>query len=196
MSDPKMLEITRSLSGAWLLFRQKEEGYRLFTVTLGGFWRSFGVFFIILPIYLFSLFVEEQMVLEARPEAITPQGMGFTIFMTLALAVEWLAFPIVMAFLAAMMQLGQRYVPYIIAYNWSAAIISFMLLPALALYLLGVLPPSAAMAINFGVSFFMLYYRWYIARTALAVSGATAAALVAIDFLMSMVIGVTASRLA
>ncbi len=195
MSGSMLEESLRSLNGAWLLFRQKEDGYRLFTVTLGGFWRSFGVFFVILPIYLFSLYVEGRMMLDARPDAVTSTSSGANMFMVLALGLEWIAFPILMVFLAKFMKLSHQYVPYIIAYNWSAAIISLMLIPALVLYLLGILPPSAAMAINFGVSFFMLYYRWFIARTALQINGSTAATLVAIDFLLSMVIGLAATNL-
>lgn len=195
MSGPMLEETLRSLNGAWLLFRQKEEGYRLFTVTIGGFWRSFGVFFIIFPIFLFSLYVEGQMIREAPPEIVTARNAGADYFMMLALGVEWIAFPILMVFLTKFMNLSQHYVPYIIAYNWSAAIITFMLLPALILTLVGILSPATAMAINTGVTFFMLYYRWFIARTALHITGSTAAAIVAIDFLLSMMISVAAINL-
>lgn len=194
MPGPILIETLNSLRGAWLLFRQNADGYRLLNLSLSGFWRSFGVFFIVLPIYMFSLHVEGQMMLAARPDGgELPDSNGF---MVLALAVEWIAYPLLMVLLARMMQLDRFYIPYIVAYNWSAAIISLMLTPALLLFLFGLLGPSAAMGINFGISFFMLYYRWFIARTALQVSGTTAAALVTIDFLLSLVIGVAASNLA
>lgn len=195
MSGSVVDETLSSLKGAWLLFRQNEDGYRLFNVSVTGFWRSFGVFFIILPIYLFSLYVEGRMMEVVRPEMAAEADAGPGMLVIAALGLEWIAFPVLMVFLARLMKLGAFYVPYIIAYNWSAAIISMMLIPALVLFLFGLLGPSAAMGINFGVSFFMLYYRWFIARTSLKVSGSTAAALVAIDFLLSMVIGVAATNM-
>jgi len=193
---PDFEEILRSLRGAWRLFRRDETGYEQFSNTIGGFWRSFAVIILIFPFYFIAWRAEQQIIGIATKEA--PAITGDVSFATVALALilGWFAYPAVMALLVRIFHLGGRYVPYIIAYNWTALLIMGLLMPPFLLFLTGVIEAGTAMGINFSLTLFALYFHWYVAFTALKTTAALAAAFVAIDFLLSVIINIGVHRLA
>lgn len=189
-----MQEIISSLTGAWRLLMHNASGHEMFTHTVGGFWRSFGVIAPFAVLYFFALSVEAQMMSGAQSGTSSPAVINYPV-MTLALIIEWFSFPLLMAFLAKPLGVGARYASYIIAYNWSSFIIMALFTVPFALYSVGVLAAAPAMFINLGVTVYVLYYRFYVAQTALMTSVAVTSGLVAVDLLLSILISIGAERL-
>jgi hypothetical protein len=183
---PVAAEIRRSLEGAARLFLFDAKGMTGFTLTVGGFWRSFLAALIAAPLYLLILALQDRLLRANAPDDVTipPLGPRLQLEM-LTYPLSWAIFPIAMIGLARLLKLTARYVPYVIAYNWANVIASAIMLVPLLLYAAGLLDPSTGLAAQAGLRIVTLVYLWFIARTALGVPMLTAAGLVAIDVLLS-----------
>lgn len=192
---PGLNEIYFSLRGAWRLFWRDEAGYEDFDNTAGGFWRSFAVIVLIFPLYFIAFHAEQRILLLAANETEVITRSSF-VPVAAALIIDWFAYPALMAYLVRLFDLGGRYVPYIIAYNWTSLLLMVFMMPAFLLFLGGVIEPGTAMGLNFTLTVFALYIHWYVAYSALKVNGIQASAFVAIDLLMSLTINMGIDRLA
>lgn len=182
-------DVARALRGAFRLLRLDSRGLDAFDATLDGFWRSFTAAALTAP--AFAILV----VLEA------PEGAGDAdaidwgrVFAVRAIAyvVGWVAFPLVMHSLVRAMGRGAVYFRYMVAYNWASV-------PQMMIFLPVELARAAwpEMMEPFTVIAFaaVLFYQWFIARTALAVSGLVAGGVVAVDVLLSLAITGIAYRM-
>jgi len=193
---PGFEEILRALRGAWRLFLRDETGYEQFNTTIGGFWRSFAVILLIFPLYYIAFQAEQQIMETASKDTAIMIGETSFASVAMALIIDWFAYPALMAVLARMLNLGGRYVAYIIAYNWTSLLLMGLMMPSFLLFLSGFIEPGTAMGVNFTLTVFALYIHWYVALSALKVSGIQASAFVAIDLLMSLTINMGMGRLA
>ncbi len=185
---PDFNEILRSLRGSWRLLFRDEGGYNDFTMTIAGFWRSFAVILLVLPLYFVAFMSEDEMVKAAGQDSgIITRDIPYAIA-ALGVVIEWFAYPAIMVLLARIFNFSPRYVPYIIAYNWTALLIMLLMMPTFILFNLGVLNAGAALGLNFSLTIIALYFRWYVAVTALKTTPSLASAFVAIDFLISLLV--------
>ena len=92
-------------------------------------------------------------------------------------------------FLTRLLGLGRRYVPLIVAGNWSALPQIGFLLTALVVSL--VLPPLRPL-VYLAATLAAVVYQWFVARSALQTSSSIALAMVVVDFLLSMGISLAA----
>jgi hypothetical protein len=182
------------LRGALRLFVFDPQGAASFNVTIEGFWHSFFAAVLIAPVYFAVIVIERDLaaglVDASLIEISAPMpSLGQTLTMeALAYPVYVAAFPIAMIGLARLLKATGRYVPYIIAYNWSSVVVVSLRLLPLVFYSAGLIGAKAATMPVF-VSFLAgAIYRWYIARIALGVSGITAFALILIDLMLSLLI--------
>ena len=115
----------------------------------------------------------------------TPPIGSILISETIGYAIGWLAFPVAAIFLTRLFGLGSRYIPLVVAGNWSAVI-------QVALYtavvVLGAILPAEVLRTLalFTATIMVLTYQWFVIRTALATTGLTAFGLVVIDVLLSI----------
>jgi hypothetical protein len=172
-----------NLIGAWHLMFGRPEGLNRLDTTLEGFWRSFGAFALILPLFLLANIGFGAML----PEDVRNDWLDWV--GVLIQGVDWVAFPIVFALISPRIGLASRYVPFITARNWGAVIVA-------ALYAAGGLPGLftpvpliAAAAIHVICLAINLRLSYLLARTTLAVGPSTAIPVVALEFLLSLVIG-------
>jgi hypothetical protein len=173
--------ITRSTYGAWRLARLDPDGMRYFDLTVDGFWRSFMVALYVLPLYLLSRFADF--------EAYSERGIGVSAFVVGALAsyaLAWIAFPVAMIFIAKVFELSGRYVSFVIAYNWAQMVQICVLLPFILLSLVLDEPPAMLFFVEFVVFLMILYYQWFVTRTALGAPALLASGVVALDFAISI----------
>ena len=188
---PSREEILRSVYGAWRLARLDPGGMAYFEISLAAFWRSFAVAFLVAPFYVILELLnrpEAAAGLEA-PAAANP---SLTLFVAiLKYGVDWVAFPLVMVPLAKLLGLSATYVAFIIAHNWSATIQVAVLVPAGLAVRSGLVGEGGGMLLMF-VTVALLFYAWFIAKTALRTSGLTAAGLVAVETLLAIMISLTA----
>lgn len=187
--------IREHLAGAWQVMNGNAAGLARMDVSLGGFWRSFGAIVFIVP-YL-VLGIMDQPAEAGGGDGLAGEaassGIGLQI---LATGVDWIMFPLVFALLARPIGVADRYVPFIVARNWSAVIVSAFLALVTGAHLLGLAPDAVLpflLVIVLGVT---LRFSYLVIRTTLAVPMAVAVPIVVLDFLLSLVVHAAFIRLA
>ena len=180
---PTAEEVRRALTGAVLLLRGQPAGMGCFDLSVEGFWKSFAAALLVAPGYAFLLI--EQYATTGLPADL------FTVALVeiVAYAVGCVAFPIAAIFLTQLLGLGGRYVPLIVAGNWSSLPQVGFLLAAL---LVSLAVPSARPMVFLAATLAAVAYQWFVARTALQTSGLVAFGLVVVDVLLSIGISLTA----
>jgi hypothetical protein len=197
---PDRLEILQSLQGAWRLARLDRAGMTFFNLTVAGFWRSFFAAVLVAPGYAIliaqKLAEREAVAPEVAPSVVAtgePAMIWAVVVQAVTYVLSWAAFPIVAALLTWLLNLGRAYVALIVAGNWASVIQMAAFLAAL---LLGyVLPAALAPILITVVTGGILFYQWFVIRTALQTSGGVALAFVLVDLLVNTMINVGADRL-
>ena len=186
---PSLDEILNSLLGSYHLALRDTDGYRYFNNTADGFWRSFAAIFLIAPLIVILSQIEIELQVQLAEER--NETVNATIDygrLILVVILEWVAFPVVMVFVARALDLSHRYAGYIIAYNWSSILITAAFAVPMILFWIGIIGPSATIAFWFVLFLPVFYYRWFIAMTALDTSSAIAVGLVVLEFTLSLMI--------
>ena len=184
-----------SLSGAWDVMNGRAEGLNKLDLTIDGFWRSFGAIALILPVALIALASERAVPLAAGGEAVALSG-GYVLLRLIAVIVDWLAFPAILALLARPMGIATRYVPYIVARNWAAVLVAAMFAVPHLFHALGVLPTgmlSFLLLILFGIA---VWFAFVVVRTAMQVPPVLAIPIVILEIASGLFIELLFSRLA
>lgn len=188
-------EIRRSSVGAWRLFMGEASGMTGFNTSFEGFLRSFGVIVLLFPLFLVFCSAELMILagLEEQDAPLPSPGFYFGA-RSVVLIVDWLAFPVLMIFIARLLDLGSRYVPYIVAYNWTALVAVVPLSLPLIFYGYDLIPALVALVLSILGLGIVMRYRWFVAVTALGVGGWTAFGLVVIDLALSFTLTELTSR--
>lgn len=191
---PSLDEILNSLLGSYYLAWRDTDGYRYFNNTAEGFWRSFTAIILLAPLIfiLSQLEVELQLQLAAERNETVDASIDYGRLIVVVI-LEWLAYPVVMVFVARALDLSHRYAGYIIAYNWSSVLITAAFAVPMLLFWIGIVGPSATIALWFVLFLPVFYYRWFIAITALDTESHVAVGLVILEFALSLVIASTAA---
>jgi len=173
-------EATSALYGAWRLARRDLSGMNWFDISVEGFWRSFWAAAVAFPFYLLLVVTD----LPNQPQ--NADLAEIFLVRSLGYGMAWIAFPLAALPLTRLIDRSSFYIPLIIALNWAAVLQT----AALTIVMLFALPLPADFGalvtlIAYGV---ILYYAWFVTRTALDVGALTAIALVIIDILLAMLI--------
>ncbi|KAB2876515.1 MAG: hypothetical protein F9K43_01035 [Bauldia sp.] len=189
-------EVIRSLTGAWWLFLDRPGAMRFFDVTLDGFWRSFAAVFLLVPAFALTATAEYQVVLS---DAIPDDGFSNAAFVfdkILALGLDWIALPIILAILARPLGIARTYAAFIVARNWCSviAVLPFGLIGLL--FASGIFGIDAANFLSLAALIVILRYNYLIARRALNAGIAFAIGLVVLDLVVSLSIAAVADSLA
>jgi hypothetical protein len=186
---PGPAEIALSLFAAYRLARFDAGGLAYFNVSEAGFWRSFFAAVLVAPLYVVLLL----MIFGHLSPA--PQPWRFAAAEATAYVMSWVAFPLVVAALADAIDRRRRFIPYIVAYNWAAVLQNALLIPINMLNAWGVLPPQTGFLLWLAALAAICAYMWFIARVAFDVPPAGAAAIVALDLFLNIVISGIAKSL-
>jgi len=193
MSLPDRAELERNVKGAFQLLLQRPQGLAALDSSLEGFWRSFYAALYGAPFFLFIMFVSlgaNERAAEAPEAAQVLLGIEFTLLNVIGLlliyAISWLYWPLLFHYIAKGFGLEQRFLRYIVAYNWAALI--QLAIAAAALVLGGGLMGAAGSLLIFGSIVLQFFYQWSIARQALEIPGLPAGGLVFVDFLVGRVV--------
>jgi hypothetical protein len=184
MASAAWTEVQLAVGGALRLARGDRRGLGFFDTSIDGFWRSFRAGLICYPLYL--------ALLSFRIAGSTWAASGPVPILaaeTIAYVISWVAFPLLMLPLARWLDRDGRFLPFMVAYNWSQ-------IPQAVLFVLigldgatGLLPPPVVHVAGLLAVIAVLVYQWFIARVALAVTGAQAALVVIIDVVLGTVLG-------
>jgi hypothetical protein len=194
---PSRDEIVQSLTGAWRLFLDRSDALRYFDFSVDGFWRSFGAIVLILPAYVVISIAERAQILN---DALPDDGFSLGVFIAnkvLALAFDWISFPILLALAARQLDIGRTYAAFIIVRNWGGvlAIVPFALVALL--FLLGLIGGAAARFFSLAILVIVVRFNYLIARRALGADVPLAVGMLVADFAVSIaIIGVIDSFLA
>ena len=183
---PDREEVYRSIYGAYRLAFLDPSGMAYFNLSVDGFWRSFFAAVLVAPGYV--LLVAQK--LTAQPDVL---DLGWAILVqTLAYGLIWAAFPLVALVLAQLLGLSRNYVPLIVAVNWAAVLQLGVLLAAMAL---GLLLPALEGLVLLVVTGGLLFYQWFVIRTALRTTGGIALLMVLVDLVLNTTINLSVDRL-
>lgn len=174
-------ETVRSLNGAWLLFKARPEGLLALDRSLSGFWRSFAVIVLIVPLNALTIFA----IARTNPDETFSDlfGNGLPI-----LALDWVAFPLALALFAGPLGVSATYASYVVARNWAAPIASTLLMVPFLLQGAGWIGPNATMVISLAALGLVLRYHFLILRIALRTSVTVSIALTIVDVLLTLLI--------
>lgn len=186
---PSSREIVSSLYGSWRLAHFDRGGMSYFDTSIDGFWRSFFAALIVAPAYAVMLGLRYA----AAGEPGDPTHYG--LIEAISYLISWFFYPVVMHALTGLLDCRDRFVGYIVAYNWSLVLQNAVLVPIAILNALGLIGADAAGVLWLIAISAVLAYLWFIARVGLAVPALTAVGIVSIDVLLSLLISGLTDRL-
>ena len=183
--------VNRSLDAAFDLVMRDRRAWDKFDLTVEGFYRSFAAFLIVLPMNIVADLISVQVTADERirqgKEAVEQAyGVGDALFSTVALAVQWTIFPLVMILVLRFLGLAHRYAPLIIAHNWGTIVVYLFNMPAFLLFAAGIISADDAIGLNLITLVLTLYYRYYTAETALDAGWSVAASTALLGFVLQV----------
>lgn len=181
----------RSLLAACRLAVRDPKAWSDFDLTTDGFFRSFAAFALVAPLnILFDLFVlrlaQARALADGKSVLASQYGLGEMLFSTIVLSIEWLIFPLATLYLLRFLNLSHRYSTLVIAHNWGRVITELFNVPAIILFSLGLISHQSAVDLLFITLGLTLYYRFYIAQTALDVGWGLAMAISILELLLAI----------
>lgn len=190
MTLPAWTEVQLAVGGALRLAIGDRRGLGFFDVSLDGFWRSFRAAAICYPLYLVLLGFRVTAAQWAESGA-----ASIILVETIAFVISWVAFPLVVLPIARWLGRENRFLAFMVVYNWSqipqTALLALVALDGVT----GLLSTPALHYAELGATIAVLLYEWYIARVALAVSVAQAVLIVVADLLLGTALGRVAEGL-
>jgi len=182
-------EMMAGLYGALRLARADANGMRWFNTTPDGFWRSFWAAALVAPMFALLLWIRYE------SEGMTVAPLRFALLELVSYVVAWTLFPLLMFYLAQVVERERQYYGYMVAYNWSTVWQNLVYLPLAMVSEMGVLSFAAASTLSVAVLAAVFVYIWFITRTALQVNALVAAGIVAVDFLISIFLNIVTDGL-
>lgn len=173
-------EVGRSLSGSLELLNRNAQALQHFPASIDAFWRSFGAIVLTAPAFVITLAADRVRLGLPLQDGLFADP-GLVVLRLLAAGLAWITFPILMIAVVRWLGLGHRYVRFVVAYNWTAVVVSALLAVPSALYAMGF--ASYALSTLFVTAFAAIAFqmRWFLAKAALGVSGGLAALIALID---------------
>lgn len=168
------------LAGAWRLARLDRAGMRYFEATPEAFWRSFQAAIVAAPIY--ALLV----LLRADDHPLSPDPLRAALIEVIGYVIQWTAFPLAAWYLTRAFNCSGRYFGFMVAYNWANVLQFIAFVPVALLSASGWVPGSLVNILALLFTGAVVYYQYFIARTALAVDALPALAFVGTDFIIGL----------
>lgn len=181
-------EVTGSLQGAWDLFLDRPGAMGWFDLSIDGFWRSFRAVVFLIPAYLVTGLADRQIV--AAELGIEPRFDGrFLAENALGLILDWIALPLILALMARPLGIASRYTAFVVARNWCAVIAVIPFGVVALLMVSGLVGPELASTLMLAALLIVLRYNYLVARRSLDAGMGLAIGIVALDFAVSLTIG-------
>jgi hypothetical protein len=188
--------LRHALATALRVARFDKDAVAAFDHSFEGFFRSFYVILLGVPFYAFIIYAERRLAVAARAEMpsmamarLPPPTISFYALEMLSYVASWLILPIVMIGIVRLLGTTSRYVPFVVAYNWTGFVILIASASAYFLYLTGIVPLSIFVSGIFPTLWlFGMIYRWRVARDALQTSNLNALGVAVLDFVIALLV--------
>ena len=177
---PTGQEVLNSVFGAYRLALLDASAMRWFSVSMPGFWRSFTAAFLVAPPF--------ALIVGLRFDPQDASIGSYCLVESVIYVLGWITFPLVMVPVCWALSRGDRYVAYVVAYNWSAVVQVGMSLPLVLINAFGLLPALVISLLAALVTGALLFYQWFIARAALQTAPLMALLVLAVDLLAGLVV--------
>jgi hypothetical protein len=172
----------RGFAAVWRLAHLDPSGMRMLDTSETALWRSFQAAIIAAPFYVALVY------LRSDDHPLSPDLFRAFSVEAIGYAIGWVAFPLASWYLVNALGKDQRYPGYIIAYNWSQLLQIMVLLPIEAIAATAVLPGLIVTILGLGATGAILYYQYFIVRTALGVEIFPAIGFVAMDMMIGLLL--------
>ena len=186
---PSLREIVLSVYAAGRLAQFDARALGYFDASPAGVFRSFFAAALVAPFYALTLATR----FAATADGVDP--VRFALSEGIAYVLSWVAFPLMMADIAQAVDRPGRLYLYITAYNWSLVVQNALILPLAVLVTTGIIPVDLGQLLWLGAIAAIIVYLWFIARSALEISGIMAAGIVVLDIIVSLIISAIAGQL-
>jgi hypothetical protein len=183
---PPADDIQRYLTGAWQLMMGKREGVALLDVSADGFWNSFFAIAIALPALIVG-WVGTANEIGADPAAAASR-LSYLLRLALIDIGAWILPLVGLAFVASSAGIRDRFVHYVIASNWSSAILAWLMLPAALLRLVTPSNSDLALTLSLGLFLLSMVLSWRLTNAVIAKGAAMGSAVFAGMFIASLVV--------
>lgn len=178
-------EAAYALSGALRLARMDPGGLSHFDISVPGFWRSFYAAVLVAPVYVLL------MIFYAVLHPVDTGPVRWVLVEAIAYVIEWTAYPLAMFTIARWLACSDNYIRYIVAHNWANVLGIVLFLPLATLAAIN----PALIGLLYMAMIAVFVYQWYVAKTALAITGQEAAMLMVFNLVLSFFINVVASMM-
>lgn len=184
MSGAPWAEVQVAVAGALRLALGDRRGLAAFDTSIDGFWRSFRAALFCYPFFLLLV------TMRAEPAEWAASGpVRILAVETIGYVIAWTVFPLLIIQVAGWFGRTHRFLTFIVAYNW-AQIPQTLLIAAVSLErAAGIFPAAVGGFAELAALAAVLVYEWYIARVALAVTGAQAFLVVVLDVMLGLALG-------
>ena len=175
-------EIVSALYGSLRLAFGDKNGTNYFNTSHLGFWRSFTAAIIVAPIFI--LFLNVRYI-------VSDSDINFFRFVSIyatAYVIGWIVFPLVINYITGILGNGEKFVSYIVMYNWASVLQNFIYLPFAIIVEAHLIYGTASTIIGLCLLGLVFLYTSFITKTVLEVSNSIAAAIVVLDLILSVII--------
>lgn len=183
-----------SIRGATQLLLGRREALSEFDLSVDGFWHSFRAMLLALPFAAINAAVQHGMLLA---DSIVDNGSdaAFIAAQLTDYVVDWVAMPALLALFASQLGITRFYVAYIVVCNWARLVLSVPLAAIALLLGFGFLSIEMAQLMLLAILGVGIFYNYRIIRWTLGKGAGFAAALIAADLVLSIVLSQVIDRL-
>lgn len=187
-----LVQIDRSITGAWAILLRKKSALSYFSVNSTNFAWSFAVVILVLMFQTYMAPLETQIFNEGANKVELGEVMvGLQSFI---LIINWFLWPLITFFICKLMGLSAHYIRYVIVDNFSSLVTLTIIATPSILFQFG-LPADIAKSLIFFSSFIMLIYKWRVIKVALATTGMYASILLFIDIAVTILVSTLISKI-
>lgn len=174
-------EVSSAVYGTYRLARRDPGGLAFLDRSPEGVVKSFAAALLLFPL-------DMALTLASRWQSIATMPMtDWFLLESIFYVIEWTLFPVLMIPISRWIDRWGRFHDFLVIYNWSHILIFAVRLP-LRLLLLGGLPLPLFQVLALGLLAAILYYKWYYFKLSLDLTGGMAAALVASQYVLALVV--------
>jgi hypothetical protein len=181
-------EVSAALYGTWRLARLDPGGLAYFDRTVAGFWRSWWSLAFAYPAGLVISGI------HATPAWAEAGFLRVALVQAIGAAIGYAAYPFVALAMTGFIDRRAQLFDYLVAYNWSQVPISALFLLTAALDGSGVFGAGGWIAYQAVLAAWCVYHT-YLALVSLRAGAAPAVALVVIDVVLGVFVGLTVRQL-
>ncbi|MCR9174790.1 MAG: hypothetical protein NXI19_02180 [Alphaproteobacteria bacterium] len=186
---PTQTEIASSLYGCWRLFLGDETGLQYFRRDLDGLWSALWALVFAVPVYVLKI------ALDLGGESVTLLGFDGMVIEAEILVLSGVIYALAIYYILPALERESRYFDYMVAYLWvGMAQVYIHTVPSI-LRAIGVIPDQGASFMAVVLVLAMLWWSWFMTRTALNVNGGQAGIILAGTVIYEFILAISLSRL-